>query len=230
MKHLACIMSGNRRWALQNKCSLLQGYQEGFRAIERTIDFCLEKKILYFSGYAFSLENFRRPLEQQKMLFSFLAHHATKKSIEKLRKKRDQVCFLGDQSVFSVQVQKACSFIAKETVISSPQLQLNLLFGYSGQQELVAGIKKMIPDIKSGKIAESELSKKTLENYLWTKDIPAPDLIFRPDNDQRLSGFFLYQSAYSELYFSDCMWPAVNSDVLEEAYAYFHRCQRNFGR
>jgi len=220
-------MSGNRRWARQHDHTFLFGYQEGVKSIRRVITFCIERSIKYLSLYTFSLENFRRPEAQKKLIFNLLIKEAHKQ-VPELKKEGIRVCFVGDRSKFPKSVIESCTYIEKETAEES-RLQVNLLFCYSGQQELVSGVKKIIADVQKGNLSKDMIDQSTLSEYLWTSDIPDPDLVFRPDGDHRLSGFFLYKSAYSELYFSDCLWPEVNEQQLQKAYDYFYRCQRNFG-
>lgn len=227
MKHLACIMSGNRRWATQRGHDPSVGHQEGVRSIRRVIDFCVQRSIKYLSLFAFSLENFRRPLEQRRFLFKLLVQQV-KAQITELKKEGIRIRFIGDRTKFPPEVVESCAYAEQETADCNV-LNVNLLFCYGGRQEIVAGVKKIITDVKHGKLTEDELDQEMLSRYLWTDGIPDPDLVFRPDGDHRLSGFLLYQSAYTELYFSDCLWPEVNEVHLQKAYDYFKRCSRNFG-
>jgi len=218
MKHFACIMSGNRRWAASRGLTTSFG---------RVITFCIERSIKYLSLYTFSLENFQRPIDQKQFIFDLLVNQV-KEQVPELKKKGIRVRFIGDWSKFPISVIKSCEYTERET-IGGDRLQVNLLFCYGARQELVSGIKKMITDVKSGDLKEDSIDQDTIANYLWTDGIPDPDLLFRPDGDHRLSNFLLYQSAYTELYFSDCLWPEVNEDHLQKAYDYFNSCQRNFG-
>jgi len=226
MQHLACIMSGNRRWAA--KRGIPFGQQEGVKSIRRAISFCIKRSIKYLSLYTFSLENFRRPEDQKQFIFDLLVEQ-TKKQIPELKKEGIRIRFLGDRSLFPASVVKSCEYAEKETAAGN-KLQVNLLFCYGARQELVAGIKKIITDVKQGDLKEDAIDQDTISNYLWTSGVPDPDLLFRPDGDHRLSNFLLYQSAYTELYFSDCLWPEVNEHHLQKAYNYFYSCQRNFGK
>ncbi len=228
MKHLACIMSGNRRWAQRRGFTPSFGYQEGVKSIRRAITFCIDHSIEHLSLYAFSLENFGRPEPQKQFIFDLLVQEACKQ-VPELKQEGIRVRFIGDRSKFPAHVIDSCNYTEKETA-GGERLQVNLLFCYGGRQELVAGIKKMLIDIRRGDLSEDAIDQDTITKYLWTDDIPDPDLVFRPDGDQRLSGFFLYRSAYTELYFSDCLWPEVNEKQLQKAYDYFYRCQRNFGK
>ncbi len=228
MKHLACIMSGNRRWAQQRGLVSSFGYQEGIKSIRRAITFCIEHSVEYLSLYAFSLENFGRPESQKQFIFDLLVQEA-RKQVPELKQEGIRVRFIGDHSKFPAHVIDSCNYTEQETA-SGSRLQVNLLFCYGARQEMVAGIRKMIADVKAGSLSEEAIDQETISEYLWTDGIPDPDLLFRPDGNHRLSNFLLYQSAYTELYFSDCLWPEVNELQLQKAYDYFYRCQRNFGK
>lgn len=228
MKHLACIMSGNRRWAQLHGLDPSAGHQEGVKSIERAIAFCMERSIQYLSLFTFSLENFRRPAEQQQFIFNLLVQEA-RNQVEELKKKGIRIRFIGDRTQFPSNVMESCDYTERETA-SGDRLQVNLLFCYGGRQELVSTMKKILKAIKDGDMHEDAITQEMISDYLWTAGIPDPDLIYRPDGDHRLSGFLLYQSAYTELYFSDCLWPEVNELQLQKAYDYFYTCQRNFGK
>lgn len=227
MKHLACIMSGNRRWATQRGLTPSFGHQAGVKTIKRAMTFCIERSIKYLSLYTFSLENFRRPTMQKQFIFDLLVQEA-RKQVPDLKKEGIRIRFVGDRSKFPPSVIESCEYTERETA-GGDRLHVNLLFCYGARQELVDGIKRMIADVKTGTLSEDAIDQDTVAHYLWTDGIPDPDLLFRPDGDRRLSNFLLYQSAYSELFFSDCLWPEVNEQHLQEAYDYFVSCQRNFG-
>ena len=197
MKHLACIMSGNRRWAQQRGLTSSFGYHEGIKSIRRAITFCIERSIKHLSLYTFSLENFRRPDAQKQFLFDLLVQEA-QKQVSGFKKDGIRIRFIGDRSKFPAHVIESCNYTEQETA-GGERLQINLLFCYGGQQELVSGIKKMLSDVRRGKLSEDSIDQETISEYLWTNGIPDPDLVFRPDGDHRWSGFFLYRSAYSEL-------------------------------
>lgn len=221
-------MSGNRRWATRRGFTMSLGYQEGVKSIRRVVEFCIKRSIKYLSLYTFSLENFRRPADQKQFIFDLLVSQA-REQVPELKKDGIRIRFIGDRNQFPASVIQSCEYIEKETS-AGDRLQVNLLFCYGARQELVAGIKRMITDVKSGNLKEEEINQETISHYLWTDGIPDPDLLFRPDGDHRLSNFLLYQSAYTELYFSDCLWPEVNEQQLQKAYDYFYNCQRNFGK
>lgn len=220
-------MDGNRRWAKRHGLLAWYGHREGMEAVRTVIDFCLEKGIDYLSLYAFSLENFKRPTVEKWYLFNYLAKQA-EEELPIFIEKGVCVRFVGDRDFFPKSLRPMCARIEKETA-HCDCLYLNLLFCYGGQQELVAGIKDIVRDIKAGNLAEEDVTEERINHYLWTGAIPAPDLIIRTGGMQRLSNFLLYQAAYSELCFLDCMWPELSKEHLEKVIGSFGQCKRNYG-
>lgn len=220
-------MDGNRRWAKKRGLLPWYGHREGMEAVRTVTDFCLEKQIRYLSLYTFSLENFKRPAVEKRYLFNYLSKQA-EKELPLFIKKGVRVRFVGDRSQFPESLIPVCKRIEQQTA-HCDKLQLNLLFCYGAQQELVAGIKDIARDIKLGKLAEDEITEESINRYLWMGQIPAPDLIIRTGNVCRMSNFLIYQAAYSELCFLDCMWPELSKEHLEKAISSFEQRERNFG-
>jgi undecaprenyl diphosphate synthase len=226
--HLACIMDGNRRWAAMNGLPAAHGHREGALAVKRVIDFCLEKGISYLSLYTFSLENFKRSETEKSFLFDILAQEAIQE-LAALKEKNIRVKFIGDRTLFPAHLIPVCDNVEQETA-HLDTLQLNILFCYGGRQEIISGIKTIITASKKGLFCDDSLSEETFKHYLWSGDIPDPDIIMRTGGAQRLSNFLLYQAAYSELYFLDCMWPEIGTEHLERMLLFFNQCKRNFGK
>ncbi len=220
-------MDGNRRWAKNNGLPTVQGHREGAQAAKRVINFCLEKGISYLSLYTFSTENFKRSETEKNFLFDILAQEALAE-LDTLKKKNICVRFIGDRALFPVHLVPIYEKVEQETA-GFNALQVNLLFCYGARQEIVSGIKRVIQDIKTGVLTEDALSVDSFSRYLWTGGIPDPDIIVRTGGAQRLSNFLLYQAAYSELYFLDCMWPEIEAAHLERMLLFFDQCKRNFG-
>jgi undecaprenyl diphosphate synthase len=227
MKHLAIIMDGNRRWAKKRSLQPWLGHRQGAEVIQKTIEFCLEKKISYLSLYTFSLENFNRSAQEQQYLFDLLIHEAPQQ-LGLFLKHGVKVCFIGERSLFPKHLLPTIRLLEENTQ-DCKNLQLNFLFCYGAQQEIISGVKKMIVDVKNGFLSEQDISEKTFSAYLWTATMPEPELIIRTGGAQRLSNFLLYQAAYSEFYFFDCLWPELEQTHLQKAFDSFTETQRNFG-
>lgn len=227
IKHLAVIMDGNRRWAKKRLLTPWKGHQEGVEAVQRTIEFCVQKQIRYLSLYTFSLENFKRSEQEKNYLFGTIAKQAYKR-LPELIKQGVRVCFIGDRALFPKDIVPTVNKVEEQTK-HLDRLQVNLLFCYGAQQEIAHAVKKLFSKIKSGAISEDQLSAKLLSEHLWTHGIPEPDLIIRTGGRKRLSNFLLFQAAYSELYFLDCLWPDIRQQDLEHAIYSFEEIQRNHG-
>ena len=139
-----------------------------------------------------------------------------------------RVKFVGDRSLFPADLKSHFELLEEQTKNYS-RLTLNVLFCYGAQQEMVSGVKKIIMQVQAGKLALEDISESTITQNLWTNGTPAPDMIIRTGGVKRLSNFLLYQAAYSEFYFLDCMWPDLKKEDLAQAVLYFNECRRNFG-
>ena len=228
VKHLACIMDGNRRWAMNQGLISFLGHRNGWDAVKRVIDFCLEKKITYLSLYAFSIENLKRSEEEKHYLFEVLAQEAFAE-LEYFKSKNVRIRFIGDRTLFPKSIKHISEKSERETAECSA-LQLNFLLCYGGQQEIVDTAKRIAIKVAKGDLQVDDITPELFENFLWTAPNPSPDLIIRTGGDNRLSNFLLFQCAYSELYFLDCLWPDISVQHLEAAIIYYDNCRKNFGK
>lgn len=224
MNHLACIMDGNRRWASARSLMPWRGHQEGVEAVRRVISFALEHSISYVTLYAFSLENFKRSAEEKNFLFSLMVDKSLQE-VASLKQQGIKVQFVGDKEQFPALASKSCATIEQETA-HCDRLTLFILFCYGGRQEMVAACKS----IAQQQVDPATLNEQTIKHFLWSADVPDIDLIIRTGGLRRMSNFLQYQSAYSELYFLDTLWPDITTNDLEKALDYFNRCKRNFGK
>lgn len=228
IKHLALIMDGNRRWAKKNALSYSIGYREGgSQAIKTSLDFALKHHIQFLSLYTFSLENFKRPEEEKDFIFQCIIIEG-EKNLPYLQKHNVKVCFIGERNLFPEHVLPIINTI-EESTKNNTALQLNILFCYGGQQEIVSAVKRISRDVKNGILEESSITESTISNYLWTHGIPNPELIIRTSGVQRLSNFLLYQAAYSEIFFIKCLWPELTENDLQAGLDSYTNTKRNFG-
>ncbi len=228
MQHLACIMDGNRRYALKHGWKPWIGHQKGVDAVRVTLDFCLENKIPYLSLYTFSIENFKRSQEEKLFLFDLIPTMA-KQHLDELIEKGVRVKFVGDRSLFPANIAPMLDEIEKQTQHGT-HLQINCLFCYGSQQEIAYAAKEIARKVKAGQLQEEDINEEIVAQHLWTNGIPDPDLIFRTGGQQRLSNYLLFQAAYSEYYFTDQLWPALKKQDLEQACSSFDIIKRNFGQ
>ena len=227
INHLAVVMDGNRRWALKRGLKAMLGHHEGAKAIECAIKFCLESGISFLSLYTFSLENFQRSQEEKEYLFNLMVNELEQR-LDYFIEKDIKIKFVGDRTIFPGQVMPTCRKVELATE-NCNTLTLNFLFCYGAQQEIVEAVRKLVRKVKSGELDESELSEKSLEQCLWSAGTPVPELIIRTGGRQRLSNFLLYQAAYSEFCFLDCLWPDITMDHFKTVVNNFETSTRNFG-
>ena len=228
LQHLACIMDGNRRWARERGLNAWEGHKEGIKAVQTIGEFCLEKNIKYLTLYILSPENFeRRSAQEINYLFDLMVQEAQKGSQEFI-KRGIRVRFLGDRTLFPAHLMPLLEQIESETA-GMNRLNLTFLFCYGARQEIAATTKKIIQEIKEGHITESDITPDLFKNYLWTHELPDPDLVIRTGKVSRLSNFLLYQAAYSELHMLDCFWPEITKERLQHAYDAFLKSERRFG-
>lgn len=227
-QHIALIMDGNRRWATKKGIGLL--YDDASKkAVYTSLAFCLKNKIPYCSLYAFSLENLTsRSTVLRERLFDLVIDVCMNEA-EKLSEKGIKVRFVGQRDLFPARVLPAIEHLEEATAHNST-LQLNILFCYGAQQEVVSACKAVAQKVAAGQLRADQITPATVTDFLWTADSPAPDMIIRTGGVTRLSNFLLFQAAYSELMFLDCLWPELTEVHLQDCVTRFHHTARNFGK
>ncbi len=223
LNHLAVIMDGNSRWASSRNLPSKAGHKEGVKKARLAVEYALEKKIDYLTLFAFSTENWLREEVEVKDLIS-LFFEALEDQTPELREQKVKLNFIGDISRFNKKLIKQIEKSKKITNEYDPKLNLIIAASYGGKWDIINAVKKFYADKKNKKITEN-----SLEDYLETKRFPNPDLIIRSGGEQRLSNFYLWQSSYSELYFSEKLWPDFNKKDFDEALMNFSSRKRKFG-
>ncbi len=223
IRHLGFIMDGNRRWAMKHLVDPWMGHDKGSDVVERVILYCIDKSIEVVSLYMFSLENLKRSESEKSFIFNEILVKKTHQRIDFFRDNNVRVKFIGDRRLFPSCTISTIEWLEDQTK-NNTGITVLILFCYGGQQELVDAINRVLKQTK-----RTEISAKEFEHYLWTADIPHPDLIIRTGGRQRLSNYLVYQSAYSEFYFMDELWPDINEKHLDRALEYYQEVQRNFG-
>lgn len=228
IRHLACIMDGNRRWARKKTATQLYT-QDSAQAIFEVIAACKEHAISYLSLYAFSLENDGgRDDDLKRHLFTALIDACTNEQ-NKFIDRGVKVVFVGMREWYPSEVLAAIESLEMATA-GQTGLYLSILFYYGGRQEIVSAARAIAQSVAAGTLAPDEVDATVFESFLSTGPVPPPDLIIRTGGAQRLSNFLLYQAAYSELFFLDCLWPEVTEAVINRCIEQFGLIQRNFGR
>ncbi len=222
-KHIAVIMDGNGRWAKKRNKPRLYGHREGAKAFEALIENCNDLKIPYLTVYMFSTENWKRPAEEVSGIFGLLEELYLKK-INKLIKNDVRLHFIGNLSALPDSTQKTIQACEEKTK-QCRSIQVNVAINYGGRDEIKAGVKALI---EAG-VKSDEVTEEVISSYLYTKDIPDPDLVIRTSGEMRLSNFLTWQTAYSELYFTDTLWPDFDKEELIKAVTYYQNRDRRFG-
>jgi undecaprenyl diphosphate synthase len=220
IKHVAIIMDGNGRWGIQNKGSRNLGHRAGLNTIESIIDETIKQKIYYLTLYTFSTENWKRPKKEISFLFKLLENFLTKK-IEELMKNGIKLKVIGNKKKFTKRLQDLLTLSENKTA-KNKILQINLALNYGSKEELVNSIRIINKNKK-------KINEKNIEKYLYTSDIPNPDLLIRTGNTKRLSNFLLWQLAYSEIFFVKKFWSAFQNKDYIKILKEFKSLKRNFG-
>ena len=223
LNHLAVIMDGNSRWASSRSLPSKAGHREGVKKARLAVEYALEKKINYLTLFAFSTENWLREEVEVKDLIS-LFFDALEEQTPELREEKVKLNFIGDISRFNKKLIKQIEKSKKITDEYEPKLNLIIAASYGGKWDIINAVKKFYSDKKNKKLTEN-----SLEEYLETKRFPNPDLIIRSGGEQRLSNFYLWQSSYSELYFSEKLWPDFDTKDFDIALMDFSSRKRKFG-
>jgi undecaprenyl diphosphate synthase len=222
-QHVAFIMDGNGRWANQRGLPRLEGHRVGVECIQRVLEFLGGRGVKYVTIYAFSTENWSRPAEEVQGIMELL-HDALQQQTEALHEKNVRVMHLGKVERLSPDLQKAVAH-AQSLTRHNTGLTLNVAFDYGGRAEILEAVKRIVKD----GVPPEEINEALFSSYLYTSHSPDPDLIIRTAGELRLSNFLLWQSAYSEYYYTPVLWPDLDAAELEKALESFNRRQRRFG-
>ena len=220
IKHVAIIMDGNGRWGVKHKQSRNAGHRAGLNTVDLIINHCINHKIKFLTLYTFSSENWKRPKNEIVFLFKLLESFLQKK-INKIIEKDIKLKFIGELNKLPAQLQKLIKLSEKKT-FNKKTLQVNIALNYGSKIELINTIKK----IKRKKIT---INEKNIDNNLYTKHLPNPDILIRTGNTHRLSNFLLWQLSYTEIFFEKKLWPDFKGKDFDKIMNKFKNIKRNFG-
>lgn len=226
-KHIGIIMDGNGRWAKERKLPRTMGHRAGVETIRKIIKECDGLGVRYLTLYAFSTENWKRPKDEVSTLMNLLVEYL-KNELRELDESGVVINYLGNISRLPEGARKALED-AKEKTKHNTGVQMNLALNYGGREDIIHGVKSALEDVLNNNLSIEDLTEESFKAYLYTKAQPDPELIIRPSGELRLSNFLLYQSAYSELWFSDINWPDFTPENLREAIVDFQKRDRRFG-
>lgn len=227
LRHIAIIMDGNGRWAKKRGLPRTAGHAAGAESFRRIANYCRTLGVKYLTVYAFSTENWKRSEEEVSGIMKLLGAYL-KEALADMEKNHVCFRFFGDLTRLSPQLQQLCRQ-AEEDSSQYHEVQVNFCLNYGGRDELVRAAAAFSRDVQQGLHQPEELTEELLSSYLYSADVPDPELIIRPSGEMRTSNFLLWQSAYSEYVFMDVLWPDFGPEELDEAIAEYHRRNRRFG-
>ncbi|MDP4177359.1 MAG: isoprenyl transferase [Bacillota bacterium] len=226
-KHIGIIMDGNGRWAKQRNLPRAMGHRAGVETIRNIVKECSNIGIKYLTLYAFSTENWVRPKDEVNTLMELLVEYL-KGEFRELNENNVIINSIGDISKLPPKCKKELTD-AYENTKNNTGLILNLALNYGGRNDIVNACKKMYNDLDSGKLSMQDINENVFSKYLYTAGMPDPDIIIRPSGEQRLSNFLLWQSAYTEFWYSQINWPDFKVEDLHKAIIDYQNRDRRFG-
>ena len=222
LQHVAIIMDGNGRWAKKRGLPRLSGHEAGARATRKIVELAKERGIKYLTIYAFSSENWHRPIEEVEGLWQLLDRFIDEE-VGRLKETGVNFNVIGDISKLSERLQAKIRNTIELTK-ENTAVYLTIALSYGGRDEILRAVEKIVKDCVAPKDEEG------FKRYLDTKEIPDPDLLIRTGGEWRISNFMLWQIAYTEIYFTDILWPDFDGNALDKAIAWFTSRQRRFGK
>jgi undecaprenyl diphosphate synthase len=227
-RHVAIIMDGNGRWAMQRIRNRIYGHRKGVDRVRSIVTFCAELGIRYLTLYVFSKENWNRPQREVKALWKLLSNYLDSE-LPLFMDNQIRLQHIGDEDGIPASVIEQLHMVESKTA-RFDRLRLSLALNYGGRQEIIRAVNLFLADVLNGATGASELSSELFSRYLYDGDLPDPDLVIRTGGEIRVSNFLLWQIAYSELYFTEVLWPDFDKDHFVDALKEFQRRERRFGR
>ncbi|WP_218813501.1 isoprenyl transferase [Rickettsiella endosymbiont of Dermanyssus gallinae] len=226
-RHLAIIMDGNGRWAKKRHLPRMLGHQEGLKVVRKIVKTCGEKGVEALTLFAFSSENWQRPPQEVNHLMTLFLN-TLKGEIEKLNQNNVQLRMVGSLKRFKEPlrqwIEKSQQLTAKNT-----GLKLIIAVDYSGQWDIIQAVQALAQQVKTGTLQAEDITQDLFARYLSLSDLPPPDLLIRTSGEYRISNFLLWQLAYTELYFTETLWPDFNEEELHKAFLFYSQRERRFG-
>lgn len=225
--HIAIIMDGNGRWAKRHALGRIAGHRRGAEAVRRTVRCCRKIGIKYLTLFAFSSENWSRPSKEVNAVMRLLSEYL-QTELDELITRSIRFYVIGDRQSLRDPIRTMLEDTMRKTA-ANDTMTLNIALSYGGRDEIVSAVRQIAADAIAGKISPADIDQHTFESYLYTKDIPDPDLLIRTSGEYRISNFLLWQMAYTEFYFTDVLWPDFTEDDLMMAIREYQRRERRFG-
>ncbi len=227
-KHIAIIMDGNGRWAKKRGMPRTFGHKKGAENVVEITKAMKESGIKYLTLYAFSTENWKRTEDEVNALMNLLREYLNKE-FEEIMENDVRLLFIGERDMLSADIQQKISELEEKSK-NNKSLVLCVALSYGSRQEIVSAFKKIATDICNKNITVEDISMEMINNNLYTKDIPDPDILIRTSGEQRISNYLLWQLAYTELFFTNTLWPDFKKDELLDIINQFNNRERRYGK
>ena len=227
-KHIAVIMDGNGRWAKAKNLSRTQGHIAGVKRVEEIIDYANEIGIKYMTLYTFSTENWSRPQNEVSMLFNTITAVLNQK-INKLRNLNMRFHMIGRRDGIPESTLHAIDLVMEQTK-ENTGLMINLAFNYGSRLEIIDAFKKIFKEVQAGEISVEDITEEMVNDALYTRGIPDPDLLIRTSGEKRISNYLLWQLSYAEFYFTEKYWPDFDIEAFNQALRDYQSRERRFGK
>ncbi len=227
-QHVAVIMDGNGRWAQQRGLSRIEGHKRGKDSVRAVVEASRRLGIKYLSLFAFSTENWNRPRREVTALMGLLRRYL-RSELRKMMRNEIRLRAIGDLRRLPTVLQEDLQATIEATK-DNQRMTVVLAVSYSGRDDIVQAARTLARDVRQGRVKPEEIDEAAFGGYLYTADIPDPDLLIRTSGEMRISNFFLWQSAYTEIYVTDTLWPDFREPQFLEALAQFQQRERRFGR
>ena len=227
-KHIIIIMDGNGRWAEQNGLLRSAGHSAGVKTLRNLIEHAVQLELTAITVYAFSRENWQRPKKEIELLLELFIS-SLESEVKDLHENNIKLNFIGEIDKFSEKLKKSMNE-SESLTSNNSKLTLNVALNYSGRWDIYNALLSIIDDMTSKKITKNEINEELINKKLSLADYDEPDLLIRTGGEKRLSNYLLWQIAYTELYFTDVLWPDFNTDQLDLALEWYAKRQRRFGK
>jgi undecaprenyl diphosphate synthase len=227
-RHIAIIMDGNGRWARARLLPRYVGHREGVKSVRRAVEACIDRQVEVLTLFAFSSENWRRPSEEVSLIMDLFVQ-TLKKEVASLNRNGVRLRFIGDRSAFSEKLRYLIAEAEQETSANS-RLDLVIAANYGGQWDISQAVRKLAQRVQAGELLPQDINPDAIAAEVALAELPPPDLFIRTGGERRISNFLLWQLAYTELYFTDELWPAFDEKELDSALLWYANRQRRFGR
>ena len=228
INHIAFIMDGNRRWAKKHNLPVAMGHRKGAETLTEIAKAVKNAGVRYMTVYAFSTENWGREKQEVDTLMELLRNYLNK-GFKELQENDARILFIGEKYMLADDIRAKMEQIERETA-ENKAITLCVALSYGSRQEIIHAVRKIAERAAGGEIDVKQIDENSFSQYLYTKDIPDPDLVIRTSGEKRISNYLLWQIAYSEFYFSDTFWPDFSEKELKEIMDDYSKRERRYGK